>query len=389
MKPLALRLILAVTASALLSTAPAVAAAPWRPVTPPSDNLTQVALARTGDGILHAVWPNVDKTELDATTIAPGLTVGTSTPIVSGWSSLGNAALLASADGLRVFWSGDHTGADDDPQHGIDTAAALPNGSPWTVAPARIDPGGPAFTSDVSAAPVSHGAIESYSGTVGVFVHAGLDSTVAPGEFQSALGGCCGQDSSVATDEAGDGVVAWASNATGASGVVVQHVDLASGTPTGSPTILDKSAKGDDFVPTGSRVALTTRPGAPGFLIAYPTGFPTPDVVRLWRVGGGDQVISTDAAPKTQVAISTAPDGRVWVVWGEDSGGDVVVRARRSNRAASIFGATVTLPAPAGTGTLYHLAADPEPSGALDALGHFASATDRAPGRSRRSSIPG
>src|SRR5690242_14901274 len=125
----------------------AAAAAPWQPVTPPLDNLTQVGLARTPDGLLHVVWPSADRTELDQAVIAPSGSVTPAPAVASGWSSLGNAALLADPSGLHAYWSGDHTGAADDPQHGLDVATAPPDGSAWTVAPTRIDPSGPAFDS--------------------------------------------------------------------------------------------------------------------------------------------------------------------------------------------------------------------------------------------------
>src|SRR5689334_21889426 len=96
---------------ALLATAaPASATTPghWTPVTGPLDNLTQVGLARTPDGMLHVAWPapesaNPDLHDLLQSIVSPDGRVTPAAPIVSGWSDVGNLALVDEPSGLRAY----------------------------------------------------------------------------------------------------------------------------------------------------------------------------------------------------------------------------------------------------------------------------------------------
>jgi hypothetical protein len=61
-------------------------------------------------------------------------------------------------------------------------------------------------------------------------------------------------------------------------------------------------------------------------------------------------VASSKTASYSEPAIAAAPDGRIWVAWLEPAGAGKRIAARRSNRAGTVFGATVRRSAPAGTG---------------------------------------
>jgi hypothetical protein len=54
---------------------------------------------------------------------------------------------------------------------------------------------------------------------------------------------------------------------------------------------------------------------------------------------------------KQQLALAGAPSGRLWVGWMQDG----ELKLRRSNRAASVFGATVTVAGPPEGGGAYQL----------------------------------
>jgi hypothetical protein len=90
---------------ASLSAASAVQAATWKRVTAAGGQSTdEVALLRTGDGVLHVAWPlrSGDAYSVWHTPISPRLQVGTSTPVVSGWVGTQSPALVQGADGLRL-----------------------------------------------------------------------------------------------------------------------------------------------------------------------------------------------------------------------------------------------------------------------------------------------
>ena len=83
------------------------------------------------------------------------------------------------------------------------------------------------------------------------------------------------------------------------------------------------------------RPPLVARRGG-GFHVAYPT----PGGVRVWRIGAGRAPVVDDIDNSPAVAIADAGDGRIWVLWTKGFG-DPDVLARRSNKGATRFGATV------------------------------------------------
>src|SRR5262249_2670190 len=69
------------------------------------------------------------------------------------------------------------------------------------------------------------------------------------------------------------------------------------------------------------------------------------------------------------VNASAGPDGRIWMMWHDHSSKRIY--AKRSNRAATRFGATVSVRPPAGTSTIRKLAGEGSPGG-LDVLASLA-----------------
>src|SRR4051794_6846974 len=75
-------------------------------------NIDQVALARTPDGVLHAVWtiPAANNDTLVHSAIAPNGTASAPNEIQTGWAAISSVPdLLATPDGLRVVFGGIRT----------------------------------------------------------------------------------------------------------------------------------------------------------------------------------------------------------------------------------------------------------------------------------------
>ena len=345
--------------------APAASAAPWQRVTTPDGASTdQVAHARTGDGALHLVWhhrtgPNSE--DLNHTVISRTGTIGATTPVQTGWTGFTNAALVVDPGGLRAFWGGFRTNDSNDPQHDTNTALSPDGGVSWALQPGPVNPPGAQSYGSPHAATVrgDGSTMQAYAGTLGTWVHAGL-SPATP-QFNYMPNQQYGYDPNLATDATNRTVLAWYSNQTGNLGVKVQDV-ASDGSPVGGPATMPGT--GGMNVGMLARTPLVARRGG-GFYVAYPT----PTSVRIWRVGAGNapQVASLDNSPS--VAIAAVDDGRIWVAWTKGFG-DPDVLARRSNKGATKFGATVNGGHPKDAAQAYKLDASAA-GGALDLLANF------------------
>ena len=155
--------------------------------------------------------------------------------------------------------------------------------------------------------------------------------------------------------------MAWYSNATGRLGVLAQDVN-ADGSPGPGP--LTMPGTGAMNVGMLGRTPLAARSGG-GFYVAYPT----PGGVRVWRVGAGNAPVVAGIDNSPAVAIAAAGDGRIWVLWTKGFG-DPDVLARRSNKGATRFGATVNAGHPKDAMQAYKLDANAA-GNALDVLANF------------------
>jgi len=100
------------------------------------------------------------------------------------------------------------------------------------------------------------------------------------------------------------------------------------------------------------RTPLVARRGG-GFYVAYPT----PSGVRVWRIGADRASVVAGLDNSPAVAIAAARDGRIWVLWTKGFG-DPDVLARRSNKDATSFGATVNAGHPRNAMQAYKLDAN-------------------------------
>jgi hypothetical protein len=362
-------LLVVLMATAAASTAQA---APWQRVTTPDGSSTdQVGLARTADGVLHVVWhhptgPNTE--DLLHTTIWPSGQVGVRTPIQTGWVGFTNPALVVERDGLRVFWGGFRTTDPNDPQNETNTAFSSNEGVSWALQPgAVVPPGAQSYASNTAATVRADGStLQAFAGSLGTWVHSGLTPSTPNHDFQAALGPY-GFDPSLATSAADVTVLGWYSNARRHLGVQVQSVS-SDGSPVGGTTTMPDTE--DMEVGMSGRTPLVARQGG-GFYVAYPTGYPRSDRVRLWRVGATAAPVigRVDGSSRPAVAIAGARDGRLWVIWTEGFG-DPDVLARRSNETATRFGATVNAGHPRDALQAYNIDASASAK-ALDVLGNF------------------
>ena len=286
----------------------------------------------------------------------------------SGWTGFTNPALVVDAGGLRAFWGGFRSTDSSDPQNETNTALSPDGGTSWALQPGSVVPvGAQSYASNTAATVRGDGStLQAFAGTLGTWVHAGLSPATPNHDYQAPLGNY-GYDPSLATDASGRTVLAWYSSAIGHLGVQAQDV-AADGSPVGSATTMPGTS--DMQVGMLGRTPLVARRGG-GFYVAYPTGSPTANRVRLWRVGtaGAPLVGRVRGSSSPAVAAAAAGDGRVWVVWTEGFG-DPDVLARRSNTGATRFGATVNAGHPKDAAQAYKVDASAA-GGALDVLGNF------------------
>jgi hypothetical protein len=107
-----------------------------------------------------------------------------------------------------------------------------------------------------------------------------------------------------------------------------------------------------------------------GVYVAYATGYPSLNRIRVWKVGGSSSPVVGKATGGASATIATAADGRLWVAWEDDNAGDPIVYARRSNTAGTVWGATDNAGHPKGAAGAYHVDASAA-GGSLDLLTSF------------------
>jgi hypothetical protein len=323
---------------------------------------------------LHVAWhiqTGGNSYDLRDTSISSGGAVQATSSIVSGWASLENPALVAGPGGaLQVFFGGIHTTNFGDPNQDLNAAISNDGGATWALQPSdAAAPGDSAYASPIAAAAVGGVLVpyETWFGTAGVWVHVGQSSATPNFNYQAF--GCCGYDSNITSNPGGTIVLAWYSNATGHLGVYAQQV-AEDGSPVGAA--LNMPGTSNMSVGELGRTPLASRPNG-DFYIAYATGYPSLNEIRLWRIGSGS---STPIAhiPGTggeaTATVAAAPDGRLWVIWKRDVNGRAHVFAVRSNKTVTRFGAVVDAGAPPGAFSGYRLDGNAL-TGALDLFGSF------------------
>jgi hypothetical protein len=319
-------------------------------------NIDEAALARTPDGTLHAVWtiPAAGNDTLVHDAIAADGAAAAPNVITGGWAAIESVPdLVATADGLRVFFGGIRTTNANEPNSNMNSATAPASGASWDLFPGTTVTGDAAYAADAGVALLGDGTpLLSWGGTVtGVFTHVGLDPATPNYPLQSQLGGCCGYSPDIAVDmKSGDAFAVWYSNATGKLGVFAQALDTTTGAPSGAPVKMPGSTTPYNGHPESSqqlqRTPMVARVGG-GVYVAYPGGYPTMRQVRLWRIADSKSAVLATSNHDHVASLAAAPDGRLWVFWVERSTRPQIF-ARRSSKNATKFGRAVKLSSPKG-----------------------------------------
>lgn len=347
------RLIPSAAALAVLALAGPASAASWKPVTSGTNgNTERVGLTRTADGTLHIVYTqerSSSASDLLHRTISAGGVLGAPSAVAASWASVSNPAIVSAPGGaLRAFFGGLHSTNSSDPNLNLNTAISTDGGAHWTVAIGTVAADNYAYASDMTATVVGPALTPyvSWAATPGVLVHAGLSPLLGDGNFQTQLGGCCGYDSNIVTDNAGRLLVAWYSNATGHSGVYVQQASAA-GQPVGGAVSMPGVAQGGQTSQQVGRVGLAARDGG-GVYAAYHGGYPSAGKVLVWRVGSAHSTQVGTAKASTgnaNVNDAASADGRIWAFWRDDNR----VFARRSNTSVTKWGPVIDAGVPGHT----------------------------------------
>jgi hypothetical protein len=338
-------------------------------------NIDQAALARTPDGVLHAVWTVAagDSASLVHDAISPNGNAAAPNVVTSGWAGIENTPdLVATPSGLQVFFGGQRSTNGDETNTNMNTATAPASGGSWDLHIGNVVSGGSASAADTGVALLPDGTpLESWGGTTdGVFTHRGLDPATADFAIQSQLGGCCGYSPDIAVDKkTGAPFVVWISNATDNVGVFAQSLDPNTGAPSGpvahmpgSSTLSGGSQQSNQQL---FRVPVAARAGG-GVYVAYPGDYPTTKKVFLWRIADSKSSVLGFSQHDHLAGVAADPGGRLWVLWAE-RGARNLIFARRSNKKATKFGPAVKVGVPKAQQTVFDLEGDAQ-LGPLDVV---------------------
>ena len=280
-----------------------------------------VATTRSSDGNLHLVFQTRTGNSLTGLTtlsISPAGKAGAQISALSGWQA-GQPGLVALPNGTLEAVFGAISPSNVSSLWGI---TSTDGGATWS-APAIVKGGGSlealVWASNVTAAVSSGTPVLTLPQAGQVVIQRGLGAGSPNYQLTNSADGST-TDAELAT-EAGTGevVAAWPSIA-GNPKLYVQGA---------SPSIGTLQA-----VPGQSRNTqeLAGRDVGPGVYGAYTTDGKH---VRLFRYGGGTVAVGSARAQARVLGVATSLSGRIWVMWGDDSGGGVAVT--RSNKAVTRF----------------------------------------------------
>jgi hypothetical protein len=279
-----------------------------------------VAAARTPDGVLHLVYQTLSGasvTGLSTIAISTAGKPGPATSVVSGWPA-GQPGLLALPGGtLETVFGAISPGN----VSGVWGVSSTNGGIGWT-SPSLVGAGGVdeplAYGADVTGAVSGTQPVLALPSAGNLVVQFGLGGGSATAVITTQADGSTA-DADLAVDAAGGQVVAGWPSVAHEPALYLQGVS-----PIGAA----------QKVPGQSRnaVVLAGRDSGAGVFAAYTSDGKH---VRLLRYGGGSVAVGSRAGTTAKVlAAATGPAGRIWVMWGDDSGG---VAVTRSNKAVTRF----------------------------------------------------
>lgn len=276
-------------------------------------NIAEPGLYRTADRVLHVVYHRQSPTtdDLAFTTIDPtGVVTGTGVA-VGGWAGLPQDPKLVDlpGGGMRLVFGGLRTTTVGDP-YGTGqmfSATADAAGSTWTLQPGALTESPSAYAS------YGTGATTLADGTPVVAFP--LNSTLtwnAGGTDQSYT---VASGALYHATLARDGDQVWAAFAANGSSASTAGLFVKQLLPTvGTAVKVPQSSEGANTVTPSQATAFVARPGG-GLYVAECVGYPTCDGVGVWRVGSDAPVSVPGSAGARNIAMSTSPDGRLWIAW--------------------------------------------------------------------------
>ncbi len=338
-------IVLGVAASAASAAGPA-QRNPWTRVSGPTHASTQLGLLRK-DGVLHVVSAQGAPATITDTELNGGTRVVRTSTVASGFDSAGGLALVGMADGsVRLFSSGGDRPGLPSNLSGINSFVLPAGASSWTLDSPALWGGAVAGAADEIAGALM-GNSQPVTAWSGGFVHVGLLGNIGPDP--SYQPDCCGIAPQLATDSGTGGVVmSWLSNGR-ESGTYVKQV-----LPTQGPTVSLPSGL------TEGSSGIAARIGAPGTFVAY-TGT-TDQTVRLYDYGAKTSVVAH--GPYRVAKVFAAPEGRLWMLWGDANSGVFVTR---SNKAVTRWEPVHRIPLPPNLTAFYNAQGEGS-AGPLDAF---------------------
>jgi hypothetical protein len=286
-----------------------------------------VAFARTADGKLHLEYPTRGKTGgnsgIATRTISTTGSVGAQVQALSNWG-VSRPGFVVLPNGTEIIAFGASPG--NSKPDGLYAIVSTDGGATWS-APGFIGSG-----STLEALSYAADITGNLLGTTPWFT-----INVAGQLVLQAGGGAGAPTSLVNTPPSFDGSLGDVETAVDASSgeLVASWQSLAN--PGGDfMQGIAPSVQAAHKVPGQRRnaVELAARSKGAGVYAAY-----TPDNnhVRLYRYGGGSVAVGSAKGLTAKVmGVATGSDGRIWVMWGDDSLQEVAVT--RSNRAVTRFG---------------------------------------------------
>ena len=287
-----------------------------------SGSTPQFALARTADGTLHMVWqtgaPTGGPKGLASISISAAGAIGQEVQALSAWEA-GIPGLVAQPNGsLDALFGGISPGN----VSGVWGVTSTDGGKTWS-APAKVSGGGPteslAYGSDVTAVLAGTTPVLTLPQAGNLVVQRGLGAGMPSSQVNDTAHGALGGVSTAVDGATGEAVASWAS--LNANADVIEGVAPSVGSPQTVPG------------PMKNSVVLAGRDTGAGVFAAYS---PDSKHVRLLRYGGGSVAVGSRAGTTAQVlGVATGIGGRIWVMWGDASGGGIAVT--RSNKAVTRF----------------------------------------------------
>ncbi|MCB0880541.1 MAG: hypothetical protein KDC46_16355 [Thermoleophilia bacterium] len=356
--PLVRSFSIAVAIAALALAHSTAAYAGWNRVSEHSGaNLDEVGMARDGAGVLHVAYRDREGTgpyTLRYRTLsANGRTWSTPTSIVGPWVGMTNPDLELVGGTLHAFWGGQGSTDVADPTSSGRAWYATLAGGTWTQSTSPMTyRATPYASTQVSSAVASDGTPWiSWTITSQLAIHAGL---AQGSEDETNLSvGCCEYASNIGRDAAtGDLYVVWYSNVSGANGYYSRRIAPA----LGDVVRLASSAGTDATAGRNKRLAAASRTTG-GVYSAYCDTYPTCSKLRVAGTSGPSLVRNLGSKPALAEAswVAAAPQGRMWLVWGDYDGRTWAVR---SNKALTRWGALRSLGKPAASTTTWNVNAD-------------------------------